>query len=149
MQIISHGLDLCTVDVYSCTVHCSGSQTLPAPAPGPPCFHAELYQNSLQNLIVPKKQYRGDIIRMDFFKIPISLVPRATTIRACVTFSVVFTLLGRLVELGSLVLGNNLMYSKLYTQLNSDESQQESRIIQTIQLSIQICILVEIIPVHE
>ena len=62
---------------------------------------------------------------MDCFKIPISLVPRATAIRACVTFSVVFTLLGRLVELGSLVLGNNLMYSKLYTQLNSDESQQD------------------------
>ena len=32
LQIL-HGLDLCTVDLYSCTVHCSGSQTLPAPAP--------------------------------------------------------------------------------------------------------------------
>ena len=62
---------------------------------------------------------------MDYFKIPIGLVPRATTLRACVTLSVVFTLLGRLVVLGSLVLGNSLVYTKLYTRLNSDQSQQD------------------------
>ena len=62
---------------------------------------------------------------MDLFRIPLGLVPRATTIQVCVTISVIATGLGRLVFLGTLLSGNSVIYDKIYTALNSDESKQD------------------------
>ena len=57
---------------------------------------------------------------MGLFRIPISLVPRATTLKGCVTISVVMTFLGRLVFLGTLVMGNSIICGKVLTAINSD-----------------------------
>ena len=57
---------------------------------------------------------------MDLFRIPIGLVPRATTLKCCVTISVITTFLGRLVFLGTLVMGNSIICGKVFTALNSD-----------------------------
>ena len=57
---------------------------------------------------------------MGLFNIPIGLVPRATTVQCCVTFSVIATFLGRLVFLVSLLMGNNIICGKVFTAINSD-----------------------------
>ena len=57
---------------------------------------------------------------MGLFNIPLGLVPRATTLRCCVTMSVITTFLGRLMFLASLVMGNNIICGKVFTALNSD-----------------------------
>ena len=62
---------------------------------------------------------------MDLFRIPLGLVPRATTIQVCVTISVIATGLGRLVFLGTLLSGNSIIYDKIYTALNSEKSKQD------------------------
>ena len=60
---------------------------------------------------------------MDLFRIPIGLVPRATTIQVCVQIGVIATFLGRLVFLGTLLMGNSVLCGRIFTPLNSEESK--------------------------
>ena len=60
---------------------------------------------------------------MDCFRIPIGLVPRATTIQVCVKISVIATFVGRLLVLGTLLIGNSVICGKILTDLNNEESE--------------------------
>ena len=60
---------------------------------------------------------------MDFFRIPIGLVPRATTIQVCVKIGVIATFVGRLLVLGTLLIGNSVICGKIFTDLYSEESK--------------------------
>ena len=65
------------------------------------------------------------LLEMSLLRIPLGLVPRGTTLQCCVQIGVWTTLLGRLLLLGTLLFSNNNIYTKLFTPLNSESSDQD------------------------
>ena len=89
-------------------------------------------QHNIKDRVFPRIIFhRADRLRMSFFWIPIGLVPRAMVVQMCVKAAVIMTLLGRLVFLASLIIGNNALCKNIFKVLNIEASQTliDSRII--------------------